>query len=79
MAFIKKPPESISRTIRLEQPVSELLDQYCRFVDCTPDYVINFALRKMLSRDPEYKKWRAAQAGAPASKQGALPAATKPA
>jgi hypothetical protein len=61
MALIKKPPESIERRIRLEEPVSRLLDDYCRFVDCTPDYVANFALRKMLARDPEYKKWKASQ------------------
>lgn len=68
MAFIKKPPEIVTRSVRLEQPVSELLDQYCRFVECTPDYVVNFALRKILSRDPEYKKWRAAQSAAPQPK-----------
>ena len=61
MAFIKKPPEHVERTLRLEEPVSELLDEYCEFVDCTPDYVANFALRKMLARDPEYRKWKAAQ------------------
>jgi hypothetical protein len=59
MAFIKKPPENVSRTLQLEKPVSELLDEYCRFVDCSADYVANFALRKMLARDPEYRKWKA--------------------
>jgi hypothetical protein len=63
MAFIKKPPVNIERTLQLEKPVSELLDEYCRFVDCTADYVANFALRKMLARDPEYRKWKALQDG----------------
>jgi len=63
MAFIKKPPENVSRTLQLERPVSELLDEYCRFVDCSADYVANFALRKMLARDPEYRKWKALQDG----------------
>lgn len=63
MAIIKKPPENVTRSLRLEQPVSELLDDYARFVDCTPDYVANFALRKTLSRDPDYKKWKATQNG----------------
>ena len=66
MALIKKPPETVERHIRLEEPVSQLLDDYCHFVDCTPDYVTNFALRKMLSRDPEYKKWKASQSAASA-------------
>lgn len=61
MAFIKKPPVNVQRTLQLEKPVSELLDEYCRFVDCTADYVANFALRKMLARDPEYRKWKASQ------------------
>lgn len=63
MAFIKKPPVSVERTLQLEKPVSDLLDEYCRFVDCTADYVANFALRKMLARDPEYRKWKASQDG----------------
>ena len=61
MAIIKKPPQSVSRSLQLDRPVSDLLDDYARFVDCTPDYVANFALRKTLQRDPEYKKWKANQ------------------
>jgi hypothetical protein len=71
MAIIKKPPESVSRTLKLEQPVSDLLDDYGRFVDCTPDYVANSALPKTLARDPDYKKWKAAQNGAAPTKRGA--------
>lgn len=71
MAIIKKPPESVSRSLKLEQPVSDLLDDYSRFVDCTSDYVANFALRKTLARDPDYKKWKAAQNGTTAAKRGA--------
>ena len=78
MAFIKKPPEHVERTLRLEKPVSELLDEYCKFVECTPDYVANFALRKMLARDPEYRKWKTAQpAGSSAAGRAASTAATK--
>jgi len=68
MPFIKKPPETVTRSVCLEQPVSDLLDEYCRFVECTPDYVTNFALRKTLSRDPEYKRWKAAQTESPSPK-----------
>jgi hypothetical protein len=71
MAIIKKPPESVSRTLKLEQPVSDLLDDYARFVDCTPDYVANSALPETLARDPDYKKWKAAQNGAAPAKRGA--------
>ena len=73
MAIVKKPPESVSRSLQLEQPVSALLDDYARFIDCTADYVANFALRKTLARDPDYKKWKAGQNGASAGKRGASP------
>jgi hypothetical protein len=64
MALVKKPPETISRTLKLDRPVSELLDEYCRFVDCTPDYVTNFLLRKTLAQDAEFRRWKAARNGA---------------
>jgi hypothetical protein len=35
MSFIKKPPVNVERTLQLEKPVSELLDEYCRFVGCS--------------------------------------------
>jgi hypothetical protein len=72
MALVKKPPETVNRTIKLDQPVSELLDDYCRFVDCTPDYVANFTLRKTLARDPDFKKWKATRDGAGSTAQGTL-------
>ena len=58
MPYIKKPPEVVSLTLKLEQPVSELLDDYSRFVECSPDHVANFVLKKLLWRDPEYRTWR---------------------
>jgi hypothetical protein len=61
--LVKRPSESVSRSLSLEKPGSELLDNYCKFVDCSADYVANFALKKMLSRDPEYKKWKAVHTG----------------
>jgi hypothetical protein len=43
MPYIKKPPEVVS--LKLEQPVCELLDDYSRFVECSPDHVTNLVLR----------------------------------
>jgi hypothetical protein len=74
MAIVKRPPESVNRSLSLEKPVSELLDDYCKFVDRTPNYVANCALKKKLSRDPEYKKWKASRNGAAA---GATESAAK--
>jgi hypothetical protein len=65
MAKIQKPPETVKRQIRLEASVSQLLDDYSRFVERTPTYVVNFALRKTLARDREYKRWKASQTDVP--------------
>ncbi len=47
MPYIKRPQEIVDRSLLLEQPVSELLDDYARFIDTTPDHVVNSALRKV--------------------------------
>jgi hypothetical protein len=80
MAIVKKPPESVNRPLQLERPVSDLLDEYARFVDCTPDYVANYTLRKTLWRDPEFRKWRSEHDGKnAATRPAAAPHAGKPA
>ena len=58
MAYIKKPPQFIIRSIELEESVSDLLNEYARFVECTPDHVANAALKKILLRDRGYRRWR---------------------
>lgn len=77
MAFIKKPPVNVERNLQLQKPVSELLDEYCRFVDCSADYVANFALRKVLARDPEYRKWKASEDAAKGNATKSQPATGK--
>jgi len=64
MTTVSEPPESVSRTFKPDQPVSELPDEYCRFVECTPGYVTNFTLWKTLARNPGFKRWKAAPNGA---------------
>jgi len=63
MALVKKPPETISRTLKFDQPISELLDEYCRFVDCTPHYITNCLLRKTFAQNAEFRRWKAARNG----------------
>jgi hypothetical protein len=63
MAYIKKPPELVSRSIQIEKPVSDLLDEYARFIGCTPEHVANATLKKTLWRDRDYRRWRAEQRG----------------
>ena len=69
MAYIKKPPSLVKREIQLEQPVSDLLDDYSQFLECTPDHIANFVLKKLLWRDPEYRKWREQQRNGTAGKK----------
>jgi len=72
MAIVKRPPGPVSHSLSLEKPVSELPGDYCKFVDCTPDYVANFAMKKMLARDPEHKKWKASRnSGGPVAAEAA--------
>jgi hypothetical protein len=58
MPIVKKAPEMMSREVRLEQPVNELLEDYARFIESSPDHVVNAVLKKMLWRDLDYRKWR---------------------
>jgi len=58
MPIVKKAPEIMSREVRLEQPVNELLEDYARFIESSPDHVINAVLKKVLWRDLDYRKWR---------------------
>jgi hypothetical protein len=58
MPIVKRAPEIITREIRLEEPVNQLLEDYARFIDSSSDHVINTVLKK-LWRDQDYRKWRA--------------------
>jgi len=58
MPIVKKAPEIMARELRLEQPVNELLEDYARFIESSPDHVVNSVLKKTLWRDQDYRKWR---------------------
>jgi hypothetical protein len=51
----------MTREVKLEEPVNQLLEDYARFIESSPDHVINSALKKVLSRDQDYRKWREAR------------------
>ena len=60
MAIIKAPPKqpkSITIQARVEEAVKERLDQYAKFIDSTPSYVITEALKVLFKRDDEFKAW----------------------
>jgi hypothetical protein len=61
MAIIKKAPGIMTREVRLEEPINDLLEDYARFIESNADHVINAVLKKVLWRDQDYRKWREAR------------------
>jgi hypothetical protein len=61
MSIVKKAPGIMTREVRLEEPVNELLEDYARFIESNADHVINAVLKKVLWRDQDYRKWREAR------------------
>ena len=61
MSIVKKAPGSMTREVKLEEPVNELLEDYARFIESNADHIINAVLKKVLWRDQDYRKWREAR------------------
>ncbi len=61
MPIVKRAPALMTREVKLEEPVNELLEDYSRFIDSNADHVINAVLKKVLWRDQDYRKWREAR------------------
>jgi predicted transcriptional regulator len=60
MAIIKAPPKqpkSVTIQARVDESVKTKLDQYAKFIDSTPSYVIAEALKVLFKRDDEFKAW----------------------
>jgi hypothetical protein len=71
MPIVKKAPEVMTREIKLEEPVNQLLEDYARFIESNADHVINAVLKKVLWRDQDYRKWRGERRAAqPAADKG---------
>ncbi len=58
MPIVKKAPAILVRELRLEEPVSALLDDYAQFIESSADHVVNSVLKKTLWRDQDYRLWR---------------------
>ncbi len=74
MAIIKAPPKqpkAVTIQARVEESVKNQLDQYAKFIDSTPSYVITEALKVLFKRDDEFKAWLGQQ-----SSNGKLPELT---
>ncbi|MGB7435140.1 MAG: hypothetical protein WBR26_25260 [Candidatus Acidiferrum sp.] len=73
MPIVKKAPGIITREVRLEEPVNELLEDYARFIESNADHVVNAVLKKVLWRDQDYRKWRETRRTAQSSTDKAQP------
>jgi hypothetical protein len=58
MPLINKAPAIVTLEVKIEEPVKQLLEDYARFIDSTPDHIVNSIIKKNLWRDPDYRKWR---------------------
>jgi hypothetical protein len=56
VSFIKKPPQTVTREFKLEEPLALKLDSYALFIDATPDHVVASALRFVFARDKEFDR-----------------------
>ena len=61
MPIVPKEPTIVKREICLEQPTSDLLDDYARFIESRADHVVNSVLKKTLAKDRDYKRWKSQQ------------------
>lgn len=60
MALIQKefvPPKKEQISIRLNPDTLELLEQYCRFIESTANYVVEASLRLTFTKDRSFQEW----------------------
>jgi len=65
MSIINKPPEMVKREYELQEPVAVAVEKYATFIESTPDHVVNSALKMVIWRDADFRRWRKQQLGAP--------------
>ena len=54
-------PVILRRKVRLEQDVSELLEDYAGFIGISAEDVLNIVLKKMIANDMEFQSWLSQQ------------------
>jgi hypothetical protein len=61
MSIINKPPEMVKREYELQEPIAVAVERYATFIQSTPDHVVNSALKIVIWRDVEFRRWRKQQ------------------
>ena len=58
MSIINKPPEMVKTRIRTAGANRVAVDKDAIFIQSTPDHVVNSALKIVIWRDVEFRRWR---------------------
>jgi hypothetical protein len=61
MSIINKPAEMVKREYALQEPIAVAVEKYAVFIQSTPDHVVNSALKMVIWRDVEFRRWRKQQ------------------
>jgi len=61
MSIINKPPAMVKREYELQEPIALAVEKYATFIQSTPDHVVNSALKMVIWRDVEFRRWRKQQ------------------
>lgn len=70
MSIINKPAELVKREYELQEPIALAVDKYAIFIQSTPDHVVNSALKMVIWRDVEFRRWRKQQQTPAEKKEG---------
>jgi hypothetical protein len=70
MSIINKPPEMVKREYELQEPIALAVERYAAFIQSTPDHVVNSALKMVIWRDVEFRRWRKQQQTSAEKKDG---------
>lgn len=70
MSIINKPPELVKREYQLQEPIAVAVEKYAVFIQSTPDHVVNSALKMVIWRDVEFRRWRKQQQAPTEKKEG---------
>ncbi len=70
MSIINKPSEMVKREYELQEPIAVAVEKYAAFIASTPDHVVNSALKMVLWRDADFRRWRKQQQTALDRKEG---------
>jgi hypothetical protein len=71
MSIINRPPETVKREYELQEPIAHAVEKYATFIQSTPDHVVNSALKMVIWKDAEFRRWRKQQQGGSERKEQA--------